>query len=85
MARIVKIWIESDRAKSDWHYYGNSRDSRWDTDKIVKKLQTGKHDSADGMDVMNALLKDGGKLIATHHATTGGMCVGIVALVELKK
>ena len=85
MTRIIKVWIEADRLIARWQaFYRDHQKIRDKTEKeIINELL--KHDEAQGMFVLNHLLSKGGRLLATHTATTGGVCTGIVALVEVEK
>ena len=72
--------------KAHWQYteqkyYFDGRNLR-DKKDILKELP--EHDTAEGMFVLNHLLSEGGKIIGTHSATTGGVCTGVIALVDMR-
>tara|TARA_Y100000034_G_scaffold110030_1_gene141837 strand:+ start:5021 stop:5806 length:786 start_codon:yes stop_codon:yes gene_type:complete len=81
---IMKVWIECDRPMAGWQYKNGpvyEASKLRDKDTIIRELTD--HDVAQGMFVLNYLLSQGGKVIGTHNATTGGVCTGVIALVDM--
>ena len=96
MKPYIKIWIEADRLMTDWQAewtYYNATDDGKVQGRTKKRDLTKKevldnvddHDEAQGMYVLNDLIRRGGELVATHPATCGGVCSGILAIVDRRK
>ncbi len=82
MTRYIKVWIEADRMMPEWQAsYRNSPEKS--EKEVLSEIYD--HDEVQGMFALNYLIEQGGKLISTLPATTGGVCTGIVALVEVNK
>ena len=77
--QLMKVWLEADREKAHWQYDNAGRKSFGD---IINRLEG--QEVAQGVDVCNWLLEHGAVLVATHEATTGGVCSGIIALLDVE-
>ena len=74
---IVKVWLESDRWMDDlWQ-----KDLEWD--EVIGQLS--EHDTYRTMKVLNYLVDNGAEILSINDVTTGGVCKGLVAIVDCRK